>query len=77
MTHDEILREILSLPVEGQRQVMDFIAFVRQRYGRSQLTKSNPSDLCSESFIGIWQDRNDLKDSCAWVRRTHETEWTK
>ena len=29
MTHDEILRDILSLSLEGQRQVIDFIAFVR------------------------------------------------
>lgn len=77
MTHDEILREISSLPLEGQRQVIDFIAFVRQRYGQSQLSEHNPSDLCTESFIGIWQDRSDLKDSSAWVRRTREAEWTK
>jgi hypothetical protein len=77
MTHDEILREITSLPLEGQRQVIDFIAFVRQRYGQSQLREHNASDWCTESFIGIWQDRSDLKDSSEWVRRTREAEWTK
>jgi hypothetical protein len=78
MTHDEILQEITSLPLEGQRQVIDFIAFVRQRYGQpQQSSEHNTSDLSTESFIGIWQDRNDLKDSSTWVRNTREAEWTK
>lgn len=77
MTHEEILREIASLPPEGQRQVIDFIAFVRQRYGRSQLSERSVSSLSTEGFIGIWQDRKDLKDSSAWVRRIRESEWTQ
>jgi hypothetical protein len=80
MTHEEILRQITSLPLEGQRQVIDFIAFVRQRYVQSHLSENNANDLSTlstESFIGIWQDRNDLKDSSAWVRRAREAEWTK
>jgi hypothetical protein len=77
MKHEEILQQITSLPPEGQRQVIDFIAFVRQRYGQSQLREHNATNLSTESFIGIWQDRNDLKDSSAWVRRVREAEWTK
>jgi hypothetical protein len=77
MTHDEILREITSLPLEGQRQVVDFIAFVRQRYSQSQSSKHDTSDLSTEGFIGIWQDRDDLKDSSTWVRLARESEWTK
>jgi hypothetical protein len=61
MTHEEILQQITSLPLEGQRQVIDFIAFVRQRYGQSQLSEHKTSNLFAESFIGIWQDRDDLK----------------
>ncbi len=77
MTHEDILREILSLPLKGQRQVIDFIAFIRQRYHQSQLPESNIFDVCKENFIGIWQDRNDLKDSTDWIRRARETEWRK
>lgn len=77
MTHEEILQQITSLPPEGQRQVIDFIAFLRQRYGHSQLSEHKTSNLFTESFIGIWQDRNDLKDSSAWVRRAREAQWTK
>jgi hypothetical protein len=35
MNQEEILREILSLPPEGQRQVADFVARLRERYQRS------------------------------------------
>jgi hypothetical protein len=77
MTNEEILRDIASLPPEGQRQVIDFIAFVHQRYERSQSNEQPVSDLRAESFVGIWQDRHDLVDSVDWVRQVRESEWTK
>jgi hypothetical protein len=77
MTHEEILQEITSLPLEGQRQVIDFIAFVRQRYSQTQLNEKASPNIATEDFVGMWQDRDDLKDSSAWVRRIRENEWTK
>ncbi len=32
MTQQELLNEFSSLPIEGQRQVFDFIASLLQRY---------------------------------------------
>jgi hypothetical protein len=76
MKQEEILREILSLPPEGQRQVADFIARLRERYRRSQSIESpESSDLDKDSFIGMWQDRDDLQDSGDWVRKVRESEW--
>jgi hypothetical protein len=77
MTHEEILQEIDSLPLEGQRQVIDFIAFVRQRYSQTQLNEQTPLNISTESFVGMWKDRDDLKDSSEWVHRIRETEWKK
>ena len=77
MTHEEILRDIASLPPEGQRQVIDFIAFVHQRYGHSHPNEQPISDLSDESFVGIWKDRDELNDSIGWVRHVRESEWTK
>jgi hypothetical protein len=31
--------------------------------------------LGDEDFIGMWQDRVDLKDSQAWVRQHRQSEW--
>ena len=78
MKQEEILREILSLPPEGQRQVADFIARLRERYQRSQsIEKPEGSNLDKDSFIGMWQDREDMQDSSGWVRKTREHEWIK
>lgn len=39
MRDEEILREFVSLPPEGQRRVIEFIAFLHGRYGASHLAK--------------------------------------
>ena len=78
MNQEEILREILSLPPEGQRQVADFVARLRERYQRSQsIEKPGGPDLAKDSFIGMWRDREDVQDSSAWVRKARELEWVK
>jgi len=77
MTQEDIIKEIGSLPPEGQRQVIDFIAFMRQRYSRSPLAEKTVVDLRSEAFIGMWRDREDLADSSEWVRRVRQSEWAQ
>jgi len=77
MTDEEILREINSLPIEAQRQIEDFVSFLRERYKNSRPQKNSTSDLESEAFVGMWRDREDLSDSSAWVRSIRETHWSK
>jgi hypothetical protein len=78
MTHEEFLKEFNSLPPEGQRQVASFIAFLREQYRRSQSSKeTETSDIAQDSFIGMWQDREDMQDSSVWVRGIREREWVK
>lgn len=78
MTQEEILRELASLPPEGQRQVAEFIALLQERYSRSQSTEQPAaSDVTQEGFIGMWRDREDMRDSSAWVRDLREREWVK
>jgi hypothetical protein len=78
MTSEDILREIVSLPPEGQRLVADFVAFLRHRYKTSpSLENAESLDLIDEAFIGMWQDRDDMLDSTAWVRQSRESEWRK
>lgn len=76
MTDEEILSTINSLPLEAQRQIADFIAFLRQRYQPVPPTKPAPaSDLINEEFVGMWRDREDMSDSAAWVRNVRERHW--
>jgi len=76
-TNEEILREINSLPLEAQRQIKDFISFLKERYKGASPTNAPVSDLETEAFVGMWRDREDMRDSSAWVRNVRETHWGK
>ena len=77
MTNEEILREINSLPIEAKRQIEDFVSFLRERYKGKQAANAPVSDLETEAFVGMWRDREDMRDSSAWVRNVRETHWGK
>lgn len=74
MTNEELLREIDSLPPEGQRLVESFLAFLRQRYA-PPVAASGDVPLQDENFIGMWRDQSELCDSTGWMRGVRETEW--
>lgn len=77
MTNEEILREINSLPFEAQRQIEDYVSFLRERYKNTPPKNVPTSDLENEAFVGMWRDREDLGDGSAWVRNVRETHWGK
>jgi hypothetical protein len=73
-----IVREIASLPPEAQKQVMDFIAFLKTRHPTTlPVRKTRRTKLADEPFIGMWQDREDMQDSSAWVRSLRQREWER
>ncbi|MEW6130112.1 MAG: DUF2281 domain-containing protein [Acidobacteriota bacterium] len=76
MSQEEFLREFNALPPEDKRLVADFIAFLQSRYKKPKpKKKSKRSDIKKEAFIGMWHDRDDMKDSSTWVRNLREREW--
>jgi hypothetical protein len=78
MKQEELWRQLETLPREAQQQVVDFIAFLHSRYASPRARKAaQRTRLASESFIGMWRDREDLQDSSAWVRNTREREWVR
>jgi len=74
---DEIWNDYAALPAEAQRQVADFIAFLRQRYRPAAGGKPRTARWEDEPFVGMWRDREDLKDSAAWVRHLRGSEWAE
>ena len=70
MTQQDLLDEFASLPLDAQRQVTDFISFLRQQYHTP--VRSNDAELKDSQFIGMWSDREDLSDSATWVRNLRE-----
>ena len=79
MEQNKLYNEISNLPLEAQRQVTDFIAFLRTRYiKRPQTAKTlKNNNILNEPFIGIWKDRYDMKDSGKWVRNIRKSEWDR
>jgi len=76
MEQEKIFDDISNLPPEAQRQVVDFIAFLRTRYKRSDAEKqAKRINLVNEPFIGIWKDREDMNNSSTWLRNVREAEW--
>jgi hypothetical protein len=76
MKEQKIWQDFDALPPELQQQVADFISFLRTRYTPSRSTKiSKRTRLANEPFIGMWHNREDMRDSTAWVRSIREREW--
>jgi hypothetical protein len=91
MPEFEKLRDDLStLPETAQQLVVDFVSFLKQRYGPHPLTPSpsggeggqdtqtstpHPLNLENESFVGMWSDRPEMQDSKAWVRQIRQQHW--
>ena len=76
MTQQDLLDEFVSLPLDAQRQVTDFISFLRQKYQPKTPVHGNDVEI-DDKFIGMWSDREDLSDSTDWVRNLREKEWTR
>ena len=75
-TSNILIKEMDSLPIEAQKQVIDFIAFLKTRYSTVPVSpKAKRIRLSDEPFIGIWQGREDMRDSTAWVRSLRHREW--
>ena len=77
MNQEKLWRELKSLPLEAQREVLDFIAFLRARYKPRHPSDKRKVSLLDEPFIGMWRDREDMEDSNKWVRDIRHSEWTE
>jgi hypothetical protein len=76
MEQEKIFDDISNLPPEAQRQVVDFIAFLKSRYKRSEKERQTKRlNLVNEPFIGIWKDHEDMKNNGLWLRNVREAEW--
>ena len=76
MEAGNITREIALLPPEAQKQVIDFVAFLKTCYPSVPPTqKTQRGKLADEPIIGMWRDRDDMQDSTAWVQSLRQHEW--
>ncbi len=64
-----------SLPIEAQRQVLAFIDFLQKRYESRSKKVNERKPITSRKFVGLWENREDLKDSSLWIRNLRKKEW--
>ena len=70
--------EMESLPPEAQKQVIDFVAFLKARYASAPTARqAKRNKLANEPFIGMWRKRKDMLDSSTWVRSLRQREWER
>lgn len=78
MENSSIIQDIASLPPEAQKQVIDFVAFLKTRYRPvPSAPKAKYVKLAEEPFVGMWRDREDMQDSSKWVRQLRHREWER
>jgi len=77
MNTQTVMEGFSSLPPDAQRQVADFIEFMKNRYqiAKPVSKKAAGVSLAEEAFIGMWRDRQDMRDSNQWVRELRRKEW--
>lgn len=72
----KILSQLAALSPEAQREVSDFIAFLKSRYKQMPPKKEvKKVNFNEEQFIGMWKDRQDMKDSVSWVRNVRKKDY--
>jgi hypothetical protein len=77
MATPRIILDIASLPPEAQKQVKDFVAFLKVRYGVTPRKKVKRGKWENEPFVGMWKDRDDMRDSEMWVRTLRRNQWSR
>ena len=76
MEENKIYNDILNLPPEAQKQVSDFVDFLKFRYLKpQQTTKIRKGRIIDSPFIGIWKNRKDMSNSTQWVRDLRKNDW--
>jgi len=76
MESEKILNEIRQLPSEAQKEVTDFIRFLKMRHRKKSMKRrATEIDFSKEPFVGIWEDREDMRDSGLWLRKIRKSEW--
>ena len=76
MNTEKIINDLRNLPPEGRELLVNFIEFLNLKYSKNKSNKKKgKSSLKTSKFIGIWQDRVDMKESERFVRKLREKEW--
>jgi hypothetical protein len=72
-TKKQILNQLHELDPTQWREVLDFIGYLKHREALRREQSYRPEmtarDLLQSELVGIWADREDIKDSLAFARQ--------
>ena len=57
--------------------MLEFITFLHIRYQYCTSITPEKTAFCSEPFVGMWKDREEMQDSTAYVKKLRHQEWEK
>jgi len=76
MSTEILINKFESLTKMEKKQVLDFIEFLRNKNVLKKKSRGTTiAKLEDEQFIGIWQNRDDMKDSTDWVKNIRRKDW--
>ncbi|PSB13151.1 hypothetical protein C7B61_21440 [filamentous cyanobacterium CCP1] len=67
---DSLVQIILSLSEEERNLLTQKLEIP------SHSTETKSLNFQNEPFVGMWQDRDEMADSTAWVRTIRQQHWT-
>ncbi len=71
-------KRFVDLPPDAQRKVAAFIRFLeRQRVPAKSGCSRRRGKLPDEPFVGMWRNREDMRDAAARVRKVRMREWVR
>lgn len=75
MSKNPVIDKFDDLPPNAKKEAGDFVDFLYNQYVKSSSKKKDDKPLSEYNFVGMWKDREDMKDSTAWVRQQRKTQW--
>lgn len=77
MTLAEAIRRAAVLPPEKQEEIADIVNFLVERAQATTRTPEHTALDLNLPFFGMWANRDDMKDSAAYLRKLRENEWER
>ncbi len=72
---DSLVQAILALPIEERRLFEQRLKDIESPEMASASAKAKAVDWKNHPCIGMWKDREDMKDSVQWVRDLRQRQW--
>ena len=73
MNNKEIINAIEELSPEGKKILREFLEFLKLKYSKN--IKKQKVSLKESRFIGMWKDREDMRNTEEYINNLREKEW--